>query len=513
VEARLLHGGFAPITYKEQDMPAPLNKPNKKIIPASELERPVKYPAIDIEVYDQAGDYLNADKAKELLGYEEVETLTDACCKELYSLTGIKAILHNNVKNRYLTLTNLLELKQEILNRRWRLNSAAMGIGKTGLTIDCQHRLVALIIARWEWEHPEKGEQWRAVWETEPVIPAVIMYGLDEDDALFATINKSKPGTIDETLYRSDHFKGLKSQQRKIASKVCGFAIKKLWERTGASIDTIHTVGGAGRLKGAMATNSEMLDFIVKHQGVIKAVSKIVEFDSGKDRKISDGVLTLGYSSALCYLMAVSGSDPEEYKVNRTEASLHLTEKSWKLAFEFWYNVANNSPAFKPLRKAIAESDHSADWKIAVIVKAWLCFKDAENLTPGRLKVEVEEDPDTMVTYMIETMPSVGGIDFGNSQEELERRQELADERAASPAEIEKNLKAEANALKAKIEESQRLEAERLENERKAAESAKVKKKPPAAAPTPAKALGAKADLNGEPLPSKITDKKSAAHK
>ena len=165
---------------------------------AGDAERKVLYP--ELEALVCAGDQaITCDMAMEMLGWGIVEDeakddRASFIVPELQQLYGHKVVMMNNNRNRYVTKSWLQTLKQEHLNKRWRLNGESIVIGKTGVVLSGQHRLISAILAHQEWETGDNKDHWKEIWpgDVGPVFETIVVRGIAEDDAMFQTLNSGK---------------------------------------------------------------------------------------------------------------------------------------------------------------------------------------------------------------------------------------------------------------------------------------------------------------------------------
>lgn len=407
---------MAVVTGKKSTDKAPSPKKSPKPVPVN--ERDVIYKELEVKV--AVGDAaLTAEIAKQLLGWEYVDAKDASCTAELTPLTGKNVRLLNNTRNRFLTPSWLLTLKQEHLQKRWRMNGEAIVIGMTGNILSGQHRLISLILAEIERTDGKQKLHWEENWPTPVTMDTLLVFGVTEDDDTFKTLNCGKPGTFAEVLFRSEHLGKFKSADRKNIARMTDYAIRFLWHRTGESADAFHP----------RRTHGEMMDFIERHPKILKAVKHIYEENqTGKD---SDGKalppsigrwVSPGYAAAILYLMAASGTDPDDGYLHsdRTEKKLDL--KQWDKAEKFWIALSRGvGGEFKGVCNALSklnspdgEKRSSLAEKIAVLCNAWAKFAEAGE-APKEEDVELKEEHytedngDKVFTYC----PMFGGIDLG----------------------------------------------------------------------------------------------------
>lgn len=442
----------------------------KKTPKAQAEEREVIYetPSVHIAAGDEA---LDAPAAKELLGWEETDD------KELAILTdrnGKRIFCRNNLTNRPLTMSNVDALLQEMLRRRWRLNGENIIVGRTGLLLNGQHTLIALVLAEQDRENDfrdyseDARKEYRKHWPNPIQIDKSVFYGVEETDEVVNTMDTCKPRSLWEVICRSPHFASMKAGDRRTASKLCEHAVRMIWHRTGA--------GNAFNLR---RTHAESLDFINRHPTLLNCVKHVFEEDGGKDRKIAS-ILSPGYAAGLLYLMVVSASDGEKYYDSNAPAERHLDLANRDKAETFWTLIAQeNDPEFKIVREAVAVLNNAATGaaaplpeKVAVIVKAWACFLAGDSFTRKRLELRWEDQK------LIDGDLTVGGIDRGPNPKDDEDDEMNGDEAIPTPEEL--------------MERKEQVRKEAIEAKR---EEAKTAKKAETPAPTKAPRVSAKEQL------------------
>jgi hypothetical protein len=404
--------------------------------------RPVLYPEPETVMhYGQAE--LTVAQAKELLGWEEeTDTAKFGTDYMLIDRTGKKVRCVNNAGNRPWYGSWADTLAQEHLMRRWRLNGETIVIGKTGLVLSAQHRLISLVLAEQERANATdaKGERWGSLWPDEVTMPAIVVYGIDESDDTVNTLDTGKPRSLTDVIYRSPFFADLKSGDRRTVSRHADYAVRMLWFRTGANMDPF----------APRRTHAESLDFIARHPRVLEAVKHLFEEESGSERRISK-YITLGTAAGLMYLMGCSGSADEaclDYQKASPSNEEQLSWEMWDKASEFWVMLADNSPAFKPVRAALGNLMNTDDGtggsvaeKTAVLAKAWECYAEGEMPTVADMELEYHTDADGIRHFVDDS--TFGGIDLGDKREappadptedEIEARKAEALARRSSPA-------------------------------------------------------------------------------
>lgn len=397
--------------------PAIPPSPIKQTVP--DTSRPVVYPEIKVELCRTATDNpFTGEYAKRLLGW--MEETKEAPFEEDFLLidrTRKKIRCSNNVRNRFYTHSNALAIMQEILQKRWKLNLMTIVIGRTGITVNAQHRLIGLVLACQEWA---ANREKYAHWETEPTIETLLAFGCEETDDVCGTFDTGKPRTLAEAIGCSGVFADLGKGQKKLASRICERAIMTMWDRTA--------------VKKRM-THSEAMAFIEAHPRLLDSVKHILEEDGGKQKQVARWIGP-GVASALLYMMGSAKSDPTKYKGD--EKSLDWT--MWDAAKTFWVDLAGKAKNTVVLRKSltglVAEGMANPRSRPAVLAKAWMLQVGGKPTTAESLalKYVVEDD-----VRRLAECPTVGGIDRGSGSAD--------DKPDPTPAEIELR-KAEQKALR-----------------------------------------------------------------
>lgn len=383
------------------------SEPTKKPVKARK-EREVVYPEIDVQLA-VGKDAIGIDQAKALLGWQdESENVKfDKDDSSFRDWNGNRVRCLNNAINRPLYRQNLLVLKQDILKRRWQLNGEPIIIGKTGQILNGQHTLIALVFACQEYEK-EPG-RWLSCWENEPRIDKLVVFGIDESDEIVDTIDTPKPRSFSDVVFRSAFFQDIVRKDRRRLSSMVQYAVNLLWTRTGAKSD-----GHAPR-----QTHSERLDFISRHPGILRSVKHIYE-ENGSSDQIRKYV-SLGYASALHYLMAASGTTEDtQYGFSDDAPSESMIDMSrWDKADEFWVLLAAGDQSMEPVRKVLVELIESdglpcscgAGVRTAVIIKAWNLWIEGGTLTTKNLALSFGTTSAGL--SVLSESPTLGGIDLG----------------------------------------------------------------------------------------------------
>lgn len=386
--------------------PKPKTKP-KDVLADQVVGRDVIYPDVAIDDGE-----IDADKARDLLGWEEVADKKNAL---LTDLNGRPIRCLNNVTNRPLYDPTVDALRQEVLMRRWRFNGEPIIVGRTGLILNGQHTLIAVVLAEQARTGPD-ADHWRIFWDGPVSVRKLVVKGIDESDGVVNTMDTCRPRSLADVIYRSEFFATMGSSDRARISRLLDYAVRMLWHRTGADADAFH----------GHRTHAESLDFVARHPGLIRAVKHIFE----EDVKRSIGrYLSPGYAAGLLYLMAGSKTDPDRYRADPRESSMDLS--MFDKAEEFWTLVSAREETLRPMREARSTyrttgedgkpvtrevyplaAESSLAEKIAVLSRGWEEFSTVGKLTPARMSLRYSVDEDG-VPHLAETV-TIGGIDLGD---------------------------------------------------------------------------------------------------
>lgn len=432
-------------------------------------ERPVKYP--DYKEKRHTGEHaLTVEQSKELLGWEEeTDKVKFGSDYLLTDRHGKKVRCSNNVKNRPLYLSSVNTYVQEHLMRRWKYNAEPIIIGKTGLVLNGQHQLISHVLAEQERVGGFKGSKeshWASYWEAPITMEKLVAYGIEETDDVVNTMDTCKPRSLADVLYRSEHFARMSNEKRKVAARICDYAIRTLWARTGASKDPF----------APRRTHAESLDFIARHGRLLKCVKHIMEedqrkkvseteegetensFPSGKKGNISS-FIGPGYAAALMYMMACSKCDGDDYRLADVPSEKKLSWEMWETACAFWIDVGKSDPKVQRIRDAIAsktdpntgEATASLGERIAIFIKGWLVYSAGNEITDEDLELQYSNPDDDGAVILIDPA-NLGGIDLGpgikeareaataaeggseGEEEEAQREEEQTEEQAEEEA-------------------------------------------------------------------------------
>ena len=364
---------------------------------------------------------LYADEAKQMLGWELVEEPKKG--EELYKhLDGLQYRLNNNRSNRVLEDARADWIAQEILRGRYKLNGETIVVGKCGSTLSAQHRLIGLIRATYLWESsPEDYPAWKQDDSLPnggaPHIETFVAYGIDETDETINTLDTGRPRSLTDVLYRMDLFAKLAKPDRIKAAKAADYAIRLVWHRTGVK-----------DAYGILRTHAESVEFLLRHQRIVKMVLHVLEEDvnSGDEKSAGESpmrlsqYLPLGTLSGLAYLMAASGTeDGKKYLASKARSESRLDWSRWDEAQEFIVGLASGK--YPVVGKALGDMDAEQPVNVAertaLLILAWEAYRDGNLEKAKGLTLDVTYN-DEGRRYLDE-YPVLGGIDLGEPDEDV----------------------------------------------------------------------------------------------
>jgi hypothetical protein len=406
-----------PPLVQEPKKPAP-RKSRKPAAPKPVPADDAVYPELEVRLC-VGSEAITAAVAKDLLGWQvEGENGYDGADPLLTDRNGKKVRATNNVDNRPLYSTVTGPLTQEIVRRRWKFNGEPVIIGKTGKILNGQHTLVSIILAdQIITADPDAHPEWKGQTVS---IDKLIVFGVDEDDAVVNTMDTCKPRSLADVIYRSSYFASMSAKDRKQASGVCKYALRLLWDRTG---------------QGALAhapykTHAEFLDMISRHEKILEAVKTVIDSDS--EGKIKQYV-GLGYAAGLMYLMATSESDGETYRAAETPSEAQLDFSMWDKAEEFWTLLGANHKSLAVGRMALANLYNSYQGNTPLLDRVVAVTKLWEKWKTGKPFKSTDIDPQYTVDEedirRLAEFPILGGIDVGTARE-------MPEEAKVGPADI-----------------------------------------------------------------------------
>lgn len=415
---------------------------------AEQQNRETIYTTVEVrtckEEFDSA---ITSEIAKQLLGWNE-EVPKDVV-EGVLRFRGRTAYLENNVTNRPIYNSNLLMIKQDILRKRWIFNGETIIIGRTGLILDGQHSLIALVLAVEEWlKNPETFDDW----DNEPFIEKIVVYGVDEDNETVNTINTGKPRTVSDIIYRSELFVNMLPSERQRVSGYASESIKWLWDRTGAKDNAF----------GITRSPSEAFNFIENHPRIVDCVKHIYEED-GKEKSLTRLDIKPGMICCLLFLQATSKTTEKgikDYFLKRNEFELDFS--LWDEACDFWVELAADSSKMKHLRSAlenlqdVEDGANRTNERINVICKAWIGYLKGK-ITEKSLELDYRENTEEQL--LLTEFDTIGGIDLGTDakpeepepdKDQIEERKTVEDKKRTAKKKTTKGTKKKKPAKKKK---------------------------------------------------------------
>ena len=338
-------------------------------------EREVLHPAIKVSLtFGEAA--LTAAHAYELLGCtENIEDARDAGCEAplFTDRLGNPIYAKNNLNNRPLYMQVVETLVQEILNKRWRCNGETVIVGKTGLVLNGQHSLVALVLAEQDRTGPQ-ALHWEGVWDGAVTMDKIVVMGVDEDDQIINTMDTCKPRSLTDVIYRSPLFRKLPMKDRKQSSRFCDSAVKLLWDRGGEYADPWTP----------RKTHAEALAFLDTHPSVLKMVAYVIKQADGK----AIAGVQPGLAAGMLYLMSASETDGDTYRNQEVRQETGKKGIDFALqdkAEQFWTDLSGTTEVrgINCVRDALAKLSVNGTLaeKCAVVAKAWALYRKGKKIT------------------------------------------------------------------------------------------------------------------------------------
>lgn len=426
--------------------------PKKVALPSTTVEdkseRESLYPEIRVDL--RTGENaLTVQEAKDLLGWSESpgESKTPYLLKDRYG----KAIwCLNNIPNRPLTMGDVETLVQEHLRKRWVFNFETIIISLTGRILNGQHSLISLILAAQDWEKDK--EKYEGVWDVEPTMEKLIGFGCSEDSKTINTMDTCKSRTFAHVVFMSPFLEKVKgtAKRNKIA-KICEYALRLLWERTGTGNEI------------KKRTHAESFAFLENHPRLIQCCLHVIEENGEGTEKDAKGnpidknkvsrYLALGSAAGMMYLMGSAATDVEAYKADPREESLDW--ELWEKAQDFVTNLAGGEKKLSGLDKTVKDllstrGSLSLSERKALMAKAWIQYLESGEVGPIKLKFTENE----FGASVLSETPLVGGIDIGSGKDESTPPSPKEIAERADAIRKEKETKAASKPAKGKKEKS-----------------------------------------------------------
>jgi hypothetical protein len=370
--------------------------------------------------------------AKDLIGWRVVEyaskgdeTPEKTLMKfHLRDNQGNKVLLYNNDTNRPIRPGLYKRYALEILRNKWKLNGATIVFDEEGKCSEGQHRLIGLIIAE-EIRRKEPLKWAKYGWggpdtKSQLCMDALVVRGISSDPDVKDTQNLGQKQTGGDVVYRRDYFGSEKTgdgprpvndtKRRRLSSILAG-AARLVWLRTMDKkvVDAPHF------------PPSEMLDFIDAHPKLIEYTYFIHDLEvKSKGGAISKGGgsgggMSLGYATGLCYLMAVSSTNPDKWLEEGVSA---INFKAEKKALQFWEkfasptNIGDTDPIYNLLnmiRTIDSGSGQGRDELVGMTIKAFHAFSDG--LEVGEKDLAIRRMRNNKGDEVLAEDPRLGGID------------------------------------------------------------------------------------------------------
>lgn len=423
--------------------------------------------------------------------------------EELFrDLNGKRVVLRNNSTNRPFRMGLAKRYMNDILRRKWFLNGESFIVDCMGKVQSGQHRGVGFILAcqAWRKERDAKaagaspGEKhdpsqsvtpggWAKYWSSEPVWEGVIVRGVSNRPEVIDSIDQGQKRTGGDVFYRQERFPGLKRAERSLLTRWLAQAARLVWLRQGG-----QWVSNAPHLP-----MSELVEFVNDHPKLEEWVAYIWQLNKGKkgDRRGVEKFISPPYAAGLGYLMAVSGTDPDEYLERGSDVLDFDMEVK---AMKFWRLLASGgedgvpseeaakAPVFNALKDVLvnidAGSGQGRDELCGAVIKAFNRW--AENPT-GKcsikdVEVHKEPDPELHNKLMVDEEPRLGGIDVERVKEKPKAPARKGRGRKASLGEAEQPAKGKSKGKGGKRVDNKRREAESEEPRAKSGKGRKAAK-------------------------------------
>ena len=484
--------------------------------------RPIKHP--EPKLYLRIGDKaVTVEQAKELLGWEtEGEYATrrihdnprlkagtkDTTYGEDYTLLCAeeKVRCFNNAGNREYIPSQAAKIRQDILTGNWRLNGENMIIGRTGLVVSCQHRLIGFILAEWERLNGPNAANWQKRWPDPLTLETCLAVGFPEDPDTLKTLDNTAARTLGDIYMSMGLFDDVKVQEegkwlpasRKAKAELCRMldaATDLLWRRLGANESQAHKY----------QTHSESERFLQSHKRLILCVKHLWTENQNRGISHPDLRLSPGQCAAACYLMGCSATDYSDYHTKDEPGDKHMDWQHWDRARQFWSELAGDKPPCRQVRLAIKGLKDETELSGRMVEKLMVCAKAWDQYKQG--KKPDQQDCELMMDDAggLEEWPSFGGPDLGPKKPKAETE--------AVPGEEDRKAEAgriRAEKLQASVDKAKATHAGAREHGKPIARPVLVpipKVAPPRAPGEVAKPAPVQLDKEGKPPAPKIVKK------
>lgn len=364
--------------------------------------------SVSLRAKHTKGGPLSVEDAKAILGWTTEGEGEEGFGKDYLfrDLEGNKVRLLNNLTNRPFRRSLAQRYASEMLRGKWALNGETVVVDRLGGVQSGQHRLVGFILA--EQERRKNVEKWKEYgWRGPISLEMLVVTGISEKAEVTDTLDLGQKRSLGDVIFRNHDFGELADKEQKRLSNVLAGACRLVWLRVGGRLvsDAPHF------------PHSEALDFLEAHPRLKEVVDfiHVEEGGSGAEGKKISGFISLGYASALCYLMGVAKTDPVKFAEKGSEA---LNYKLMDKAQEFWTLFASGAGLDKgnpilALRSALMRIDASGglgrDEICGTVIKAWNLWVDGKEGDGKAIKVKRGKDEDGRIV-LLET-PRIGGLD------------------------------------------------------------------------------------------------------
>lgn len=360
---------------------------------------------------------MTAAEMKTILGYEE-EPKPGAwgdkyLCK--HPISGVPIRLAKNVKNREFDLALSLAYSQEILNQRWKLNGETGIIDENDNVASLQHRGLGLVFAEDMRVDPEQSAHWATLWPDGPVsMPFIIVKGISSDDTTRNTHDTGRGrSTVDMFMQSSLWPKLKKADDRRRRAKILDFAMRFVWERTGAKHDPY----------APRRTHAEVMGWIARHPTILECVETI-DIENGDTGRLKT-ICQPGTAAALHFLMGACDTDGKVYRSQEHPQEKGKQGIDWtKLdkARTFWCGL-NTSPALAPVNAVIGRMTDpktmvqggTAKERVSVLIKTFCLYRSGKKIEEEAIELKKGEDykKNSDGNWVLASFPILGGIDLG----------------------------------------------------------------------------------------------------
>lgn len=418
----------------------------------------------------------------------------------------------NNLTNRPVNFGKVEDLCQEIRfsgpqrppeQRRWQFNSEPIIISKTGIVLNGQKQLIALYLSEQDRNGPQKLVWQSLGWDRPVQIDKVVNFGVSDEEVVVDTIDQVEARTLAHIIYRSQHFARFKPEARKTVARMADYAIRMLWDRTGAGYRPRKGAGNA--LTAPRRTAPEAMDFLRRHPKLLDAIKHIYEeYGSNEKLKINKELMSPGYASALMYLMGSSATDGARNGLGQVQAYADaepapnestLDFDFWDGAKEFWTSLCRMPvdgnvvcPQFQEvldtvaaLQPPVGSARPALSDRVATLCNAWQHFvtdgqfKRAE-LTPEWTYPTNKDGSYKDTAQRILKYPySCGGIDLGHAPGMTEEEGAAVEQREDSSLPDADELTPEQQEVATK--EKTKIDADRLQETMRKLREAGAKKR------------------------------------